>query len=209
LFRQYARALRPLLEYAHAHIPPSPVNIDSPVTHAQLSDLLATLRFGIGPSDLHGSLTGYLCGGGVADSHGWLAALELDPDDTASDFPQTVLARLYEQCAAWFDDPGQGFEPLLPLADTALESRADALVDWCRGFLGGLGLAGVSREHGLSADGAEILKDFGTIAATRFEYADGEEDEDALTEVVEFIRAGVLLLHAEIVSAPQAGATLH
>ena len=98
----------------------------------------------------------------------------------------------------------QGFEPLLPPADTALEHRADALVDWCRGFLGGLGLAGVSREHGLSADGAEILSDFGTIAGTRFEYADGEEDESALTEVIEFIRVGVLLLHAEIVSAPQA-----
>jgi uncharacterized protein len=206
-FRQYMR--HPLLECAHALAPPRPVNIGSPVTHAQLSELLAALRFGIGPSDLHGSLTGYLCGGGVADSRGWLAALELDPDDTAADFPQTVLKSLYEQCAAWFDDPAVGFEPLLPPIDTALESRADALVEWCRGFLGGLGLAGVSPQHGLSADGAEILKDFGTIAATRFEYADGEEDENALTEVVEFIRVGVLLLHAEIVSAPQVGATLH
>ena len=185
------------------------MNTGTPVTHAQLGELLANLRFGIGPSDLHGSLTGYLCGGGVADSRGWLATLELDPDDNVADISQTVLTHLYEQCAAWLADPGLGFEPLLPPADTALENRADALVEWCRGFLGGLGLAGVSRQHGLSADGAEILKDFGTIAGTRFEYADGEEDETALTEVIEFIRVGVLLLHAEIVSVPQAGATLH
>ncbi len=185
------------------------MNTGSPVTHAQLGELLANLRFGVGPSDLHGSLTGYLCGGGVADSHDWLAALELDPDDDVAAMPQPVLTNLYEQCAAWLDDPEMGFEPLLPPADTALENRADALVEWCRGFLGGLGLAGVSRQHGLSADGAEILKDFGIIAGTRFEYADGEEDETALTEVIEFIRVGVLLLHAELVSTPQAGATLH
>lgn len=185
------------------------MNTGSPVTHALLGELLVKLRFGIGPSDLHGSLTGYLCGGGVADSRGWLAALELDADATVEDIPHAVLSDLYEQCAAWFDDPELNFEPLLPPADTALENRADALVDWCRGFLGGLGLAGVSHRHGLSADGVEILKDFGTIAATRFEYADGEEDETALTEVIEFIRVGVLLLHAEILAASPASATLH
>jgi uncharacterized protein YgfB (UPF0149 family) len=185
------------------------MNAGAPVTHSELGELLDALRFGIGPSDLHGSLTGYLCGGGVADSGGWLAALELDPDDTVAEIPHAVLTSLYEQCAAWLDDPELGFEPLLPPADAALDRRADALVEWCRGFLGGLGLAGVSQQGGLSADGAEILKDFGTIAGTRFEYADGEEDETALTEVIEFIRVGVLLLHAELTSAGRGSATLH
>jgi yecA family protein len=185
------------------------VNTSAPVTHAQLGELLAARQFGIGPSDLHGSLTGYLCGGGVADSRHWLAALELDPVDRAAETPDVLLTQLYEQCAAWFEDPELGFEPLLPPDDASLERRADALVEWCRGFLGGLGLAGVSQQHGLSPDGAEILRDFGTIAGTHFEYADTEEDENALTEVIEFIRVGVLLLHAEIVSAPKISATLH
>jgi|SRR5882724_3341896 len=184
------------------------MNAGSPVTHAQLGELLANLHFGVGPSDLHGSLTGYLCGGGVADSRSWLTALELNPDDTVADIPHSVLTDLYGQCAAWFNDPELGFEPLLPPADAALERRADALVEWCCGFLGGLGLAGVSR-HGLSADGAEILKDFGTIAGTHFEYADGEEDEAALIEVIEFIRVGVLLLHAELATATPGSATVH
>src|SRR5450755_4109517 len=100
-------------------------NTGSPVTHSELGELLDALRFGIGPSDLHGSLTGYLCGGGVADSSGWLAALELDPEDTVAEIPHAVLTSLYEQCAAWFDDPELGFEPLLPPADVALDRRAD------------------------------------------------------------------------------------
>lgn len=179
------------------------------ITYAELGELLNRLRFGIGPSDLHGSLTGYLCGGGAADARGWLAALELNADATAAATPYSAFTNLYEQCAAWLDDPELGFEPLLPADDASLELRADALVEWCRGFLGGLGLAGVSRQNGLSADGAEILKDFGTIAGTRFEYAESEEDENALTEVIEFIRVGVLLLHAEMTSPGRGGETLH
>jgi len=76
-------------------------------------------------------------------------------------------------------------------------------VQWCRGFLGGLGLSGANLESGLSEDGAEILRDFGTIAASRFEYDDAEEDETALTEVLEFIRVGVMLLHAELAPVPE------
>jgi len=198
------------VEWAHVPVLPPSVNAAAPVTHAQLAELLATSHFGIGPSDLHGSLTGYLCGGGVADAGDWLGALELDVDAAeAALIPADVMKYLYEQCAAWFDDPDLAFEPLLPAADTALARRADALVEWCRGFLGGLGLAGVSRQHGLSSEGAEILRDFGTIAGTRFEYADSEEDENALSEVIEFIRVGVLLLHAEILGAAPGSATLH
>jgi uncharacterized protein YgfB (UPF0149 family) len=116
---------------------------------------------------------------------------------------------LYEDCAAWFGDPELAFEPLLPEADSSLDARTDALVEWCRGFLGGLGLAGVSSRQGLSADAAEILQDFGTIAGSRFEYADAEEDENALAEVIEFIRVGALLLHAELATAGRPGKTVH
>ena len=176
------------------------------ITHAQLGEMLAKLRLGVGASDLHGSLTGYICGGGSAGSRGWLEALELEP---GAELPRRAFARLYEDCAAWFGDPELGFEPLLPETDSTLDARADALVEWCRGFLGGLGLAGVSERQGLSADAKEILHDFGTIAGSRFEYADAEEDESALAEVIEFIRVGVLLLHAELTAAPRGKATVH
>ncbi len=184
-----------------------------PVTHAQLGELLATLRFGVDPSDLHGSLTGYLCAGGHADARDWLAALQLETDEAeaAAAADSGALQQLFRECSAWLDDPDLRFEPLLPAADTPLDVRAEALVEWCRGFLGGIGLAGRAQaDGGYSPDCAEILQDFGTIAASHFEYSDSEEDESALAEVIEFIRVGVLLLHAELASggAP-AGTTLH
>jgi uncharacterized protein YgfB (UPF0149 family) len=177
------------------------------LTHAQLGAVLARLHVGVGASDLHGSLTGYICGGGSAGARGWLAALELQADPEA-DLPHAAFARLYEDCAAWFVDPELRFEPLLPDTDT-LDARADALVEWCRGFLGGLGLASVSERPDLSADAKEILHDIGAIASSHFEYADAEEDERALAEVIEFIRVGVLLLHAELATAGRAGKTVH
>lgn len=168
----------------------------SALTHAELESALGTLHLGIGASDLHGSLTGYLCAGGSAGAEDWPAALELEPD-AKTNLHHEALARLYRDCRAELDDPDLGFEPLLPAADAPVERRAEALVEWCRGFLGGVGLAGTSRTL-LSGDANEVLADLGRIGASRFDYDNAEEDESALSEVLEFVRVGVLLLHTEL-----------
>jgi yecA family protein len=180
---------------------------EAAISHAELGAALADLRVGVGASDLHGSLTGYLCGGGEASAGTWLKRLALEPEEEPGT-RHAVLDRLFRQCREQLDDPDLGFEPLLPDADEPLAQRADALVDWCRGFLGGIGLAGKDAQARLSSDGEEILRDFGTIASSRFEVEDAEEDESALTEVVEFIRVAVLLLHTELEAGPRRG-TVH
>ncbi|MGA8276945.1 MAG: UPF0149 family protein [Rhodanobacteraceae bacterium] len=173
------------------------------LTHTELSRTLVALRSGVGASDLHGSLIGYLCGGGEADAQGWVDALALDLGEPETS--RTALAdRLYRECRAELDDQELKFEPLLPATRESLSTRADALVEWCRGFLGGVGLAGAADAAANSADGAEILHDLGDIARSRFEIGAGEsgeseEDERALSELVEFVRVSVLLLHAELV----------
>src|ERR1700722_6276310 len=176
------------------------------ISHAELGKELVRLHVGVGASDLHGSLTGYLCAGGRTDVRHWLQALESDsPPNAAS---HMALDRVFADCNAALDDPELRFEPLLPDAETPIDTRADALVDWCRGFLGGLGLGGKSGAS-VSDDAWEILRDLGTIAGSRFEYENAEEDESALAEVVEFVRVGVLLLHAEMGVPQQRDITLH
>lgn len=180
----------------------------SPLTHAELARALKTLRLGMGASDLHGSLTGYLCAGGSAGAEEWPAALEIEPD-SATTLHHEALRRLYVDCRAQLDDPDLGFEPLLPAHDVAVERRADALVEWCRGFLGGVGLSG-SATRLLSADANEVLADIGRIASSRFDYDDEDEDESALNEVLEFVRVGVLLVHTELIRPrASAGRSLH
>jgi hypothetical protein len=188
------------------------------LTHAELAHALKTLCLGMGASDLHGSLTGYLCAGGSAGADEWPAALEIEPDPigsgptargSASTLHNEMLSQLYRDCRAQLDDPDLGFEPLLPAPDAPVETRADALVEWCRGFLGGVGLSGTATRL-LSADANEVLADIGRIAASRFDYDDAEEDESALSEVLEFVRVGVLLLHTELIRPRSpAGGTVH
>lgn len=178
-----------------------------PMNHAELATALKTLRLGMGASDLHGSLTGYLCAGGRAGAEEWPRALEIEPE-ASSTLNDAALRRLYTDCRTQLEDPDLGFEPLLPGAEAPVEQRAEALVEWCRGFLGGVGLSGVP-PRGLSVDATEVLSDLGRIAASRFDYDDAEEDETALSEVLEFVRVGVLLLHAEMRKPRSSRHTVH
>ena len=177
------------------------------MTHAELAVALKTLQLGVGASDLHGSLTGYLCAGGRAGIDEWPRALAIEPE-TETALNDITLRRLYTDCREQLEDPDLGFEPLLPGADASVEHRAEALVEWCRGFLGGVGLSG-AQPRGLSVDAAEVLSDIGRIASSSFDYDDAEEDETALCEVLEFVRVGVLLLHAEMRKPRSTRHTVH
>lgn len=176
--------------------------MSEPLTHAELGDITTRLQLGIDASELHGLLTGYLCAGGQAGAEAWPEALQLDPvgDGWQGD---GFIQRLYRMCREQLEDEQLGFEPLLPDEDRPLVQRGDALVEWCRGFLGGVGLVGADDARALTDNAGEVLRDLGTIASSRFEYDNDEGDEDALVEVLEFVRIGVLLLHAELGSRPR------
>ncbi|HEX7370912.1 MAG TPA: UPF0149 family protein, partial [Rhodanobacteraceae bacterium] len=87
---------------------------------------------------------------------------------------------------------GEPIELLLP--DTPLAARANATVDWCRGFLGGLGLTGALTDAAQSPATQDVLDKFGKIAAMHL--ACDEDDAAALDDVLAFIRNGVAHLHA-------------
>ena len=77
--------------------------------------------------------------------------------------------------------------------------HATALRDWCEGFLYGFGIAGVSPDHALSAEGREALRDIGELTRLDAEQvAEGESEEGALTEIIEFLRVAALLIREEV-----------
>lgn len=177
------------------------------LSHADLGKILSRLRLGVEASELHGSVLGFVCAGGEVDANGnWLHALRLEAEhaDNAA-LAQRLLAELAAQGRERLLDADLTFTPMLPTDDHGVGERARALIEWCRGFLGGLGLAGLDRE--LPPAAAEVVRDIERIAASRDNFED-DDDEAALTELVEFVRVGVLLLHTELRALPAPGATL-
>jgi uncharacterized protein YgfB (UPF0149 family) len=182
------------------HTPPNDAetNLDRSIDYDQLDAVLQRLRLGTTTSELHGSLCGYLAGGGVVRPGALFADLQMDGEPAApSAADQAVLEQLVRDAESALADPEMGFEPLLPADDRPLPERAEALAEWCRGLLGGFGLAGAAAHADLSEEAREMLHDLGTIAASNFAYGEHDEDEDALIEVQEFVRVGAMLLHAE------------
>lgn len=169
---------------------------------------LDRLEAGVGAAELDGALAGFLCAGGAAASDRWLPSLALGDLDESLDQSRDrdLFKSFFFTLARDLDDPDLGFAPLLPSDDTPVSERAAAMVDWCRGFLGGLGLAGVDLGEGLSGDGGEVVGDLGRIAATEFDSGDSDaDDEEAYAEMVEYIRVGVMLLHQQLaLSQPEA-----
>ena len=152
----------------------------------------------VDPSELHGALCGWLCGGGE-NTPAWLARVLAD-DDLPAPEAGGALDALCQASAGQLEDRGFGLELLLPELDDSLATRAEALFDWCRGFLGGFGLAAGARPP-LSDEAGEALQDLARLAQAAPEAGDDEDDAHALAEIEEFVRVAVLLLHGDCVLA--------
>lgn len=175
--------------------------IDMP-DYAEASAELSRLRLGVEAAELHGSLCGYLSGGADAPGRAdWLARVMSDPDLDAVP-PDSALDRLYVATENLLESPDFGFDLLLPDEETPIGERGEALLGWCRGFLGGFGLSAGSNPP-LSEDGADALRDLAKMAASELTYEDPEGDEESLAEVAEFVRVAALLLHGDCVLGPR------
>lgn len=155
---------------------------------------------GVDPSELHGGLCGWLCAGG-GNVANWPAKVLAD-DALPAPEPGGALDALRLASVAQLEDRGFGFDLLLPDVDESLTARAEALFDWCRGFLGGFGLAAGAHVQ-LSEEAEEALHDLARLAQAAPESSDNDDDEDALAEIEEFVRVAVLLLHSDCVLGPR------
>jgi uncharacterized protein YgfB (UPF0149 family) len=169
--------------------------------HAEIAAELRALEAGLEPSELHGSLCGYLSGGGRHDRSNWFAQVMSDPL-LSPPVVDGALDRLYVASTRQLDSPDFEFELLLPPADRPVSERGDGLLAWGRGFLGGFGLAAGANPP-LSEESQEALADLARIASSDLSYEDPEADEEALEEVSEFVRVAVMLLHSDCVLGPR------
>jgi len=144
-------------------------------------------------AEAHGTLLGMLCAAGQVDVQNWWAQV-FDVEEGAPERPEVIETMFDEAVKSLLEATGS-FDLMLPDDDAALESRADALHEWCHGFLYGYGIASGRDVSLLPEEAAEVLRDMGQFAQARFELGeDAEEDELSYSELVEYLRVGVMLL---------------
>jgi len=165
-------------------------------THSAVAEQIAALQLAVDASELHGSLCALRCGAPPRAS--WLADATGDetiaPPEPGSALDQMDAATVAQLAAADF-----GLDLLLPDDEAPVAERGEALVTWCRGFLGGVGLAGI--EPALGEEAREALGDIARMAESDVAYEDPEADEEALVELEEFVRVAVLLIHGDCLEA--------
>jgi hypothetical protein len=167
---------------------------------SEIDEAARGLGLGASGSELHGALCGWLAGGGD-DVRDWPARVLAD-DAAPTPAADSALDRLRQVSAAQFEDRSFAFELLVEDEDASLLERSAALFDWCRGFLGGFGLA-AGNQPPLSEEGSEALADLARLAAATPQEDGDDEDEEALVEIEEFVRVAALLLHGDCALGPR------
>lgn len=166
-------------------------------TCAGWSAAITQAKLGVTPAELHGSIAGFLCGGGSGRAHELLDSLALEGG--AGSIAGETLDGLIERAAGRIDARLRAGEPIeLVLPEAPLAARADAVVDWCRGFLGGWGLTGMPAGPAQTAEVAEWLSGLGQIAASHLTCS--EDDQAALDDVLDFVHDAVTHLYASLAS---------
>jgi len=170
----------------------------SDIRFEDFEDVLAAVGSLADAAEAHGSLCGALCSMSPYKMQDWVN--EILPDGGAlSDESAAMIERVFTATATTFGEQGMEFEPLLPDDEKPLNGRANALALWCAGFLYGLGTGHISDLEALNGDVGEIVRDFTEISRATGDDADADEsNEQAYTELVEFIRVAAQVVFEEL-----------
>ncbi|MGH8170977.1 MAG: UPF0149 family protein [Steroidobacteraceae bacterium] len=163
-------------------------------------------------AEAHGTLTGCLCAAVGYRFEDWL--LEILPEGRAQPLAAATLRELYAETAGSLRAPDMEFDLLLPEDAQSIDDRTAALGQWCQGFLYGLGSGAVQDAGSFPGDLGEIVRDLTEISRVDVDVAQSEEsNENAYTELVEFVRVSVQVLFEELepmrARPPPPGASLH
>tara|TARA_R110002095_G_scaffold24252_6_gene25283 strand:- start:1429 stop:2046 length:618 start_codon:yes stop_codon:yes gene_type:complete len=165
--------------------------------YKELESLLEANDAQMSVAEAHGLASGMLCVQFDADFKRWLTAI-FDTDDhlnSLSDDDQQYLSGLFEGTVELLKNRNFIFNLLLPDDDERIGVRAQALSEWCQGFLYGVAYMGAGDDKDWGEESRSVLRDL--LEISRLDSDDSDDsDEQAFMELQEYVRAAVqLLLH--------------
>ncbi|MBW7982931.1 YecA/YgfB family protein [Enterobacillus tribolii] len=168
--------------------------------YAALNRALQQQSVALTAAEMHGLLSGILCGGNRDAS--WKTLLH-DLTNEGEAWPLALsqpLDAVYQSTRESLEDDGFGFQMMLPDGDdVSVFERADALAGWVNHFLLGLGVMQPKLDKVRNEVG-EAIDDLRNIAQLGYdEDEDQEELEQSLEEVAEYVRMAAMLCHSEFV----------
>jgi uncharacterized protein YgfB (UPF0149 family) len=170
------------------------------VTFREIAAALERAGSQVMAAESHGCLVGALCTTPDYSLERWLDELVvLEGEDDASLKPDAPLRLLFADTLRALRGQEMEFTPLLPDDEESLAARANALAQWCQGFLYGFGTGNPVKKEKLKGQVDEILRDLTHIARATADVGEaGEDEENSYAELVEYLRVGVQLVHDEL-----------
>lgn len=156
-----------------------------------------------GVAEAHGLVTGIVAGQpNLAASELYLhwMSLELDQDSNKEQDRHAILTQALRSTQQTLGSEDMDFEPLLPALNQPLTQRTEALAEWCAGFLAGFGVSGGRVSDEQANEALAMLGEIARAANETGEDGDAlaqETEEQAMAELIEFVKVAVLLLHEE------------
>ncbi len=168
-----------------------------------LPDFQTVLNLGRGLLDMvelaecHGIACGLICSRGEPTANDFLSQLQkLEMVTEPGEHLSRGLASVFESSVVQLRDEEFGFRLWLPDDDQSLDDRTVSLAQWCTGLLAGLGSGQMQT---LSEEASEALEDLRQIATAGISAeGDGEEDEVAYVEIVEYVRVVTMMLREDL-----------
>ena len=167
----------------------------------ELEGVLFKAEADYGASESQAIASGMLAVNTSADKITWVQLIfgEIEANNTSQTNAIKMCGDLFEQSKIQLQDSNLAFELLLPDESEPLDVRVKSHQEWCSGFILGMALSGIKDFKDLPDDSRELLADFKEIGtAGNFDLEEEDESEDALAEISEYIRMGVLLINEEL-----------
>ncbi len=195
---------------------------DQAIYHGELDEALRRCGSSWNAGQTHGLLCSRLSVAGADGAQRWFQQVlsETDPNNALRAECETLLDALCASTWRQLVERQSEFELLLPDDNDSAGSRAEAMGQWCAGFLHGL----VSEKHSeslkecLAAEPlADIIRDMLQITRAMADDDDADEQENAYVELVEYLRVAAQLTYEELAdfrapeeeALPDESATLH
>lgn len=186
---------------------------DITLTYNTVDDALIKANAIADASEAQGTLCGMICVSGTGDLNNWLSHIfgeEKDSDNLYVPESDKILTLLHDKTVSALTENNYDLELIMHSDEESLDTRIEDLINWCQGFLYGLSAAGLTDIKKLPEEASEILQDMLDISKAGYDQeADEEENEEAYTEIVEYIRIGVYVIYNTFNSMENSTNTVH